>query len=250
MSWPRRGSALSAAGPDGSKQGRGGLCRPSEVAPPRRGESALRPGRGRWWSTRQRGREAGINWIIRKRDHHRVSGTISGKGEHVMKARNYSALAIGIVVTTSCLLPSPALSTADAGTLDGTWNELTTSGGPPADRAHHSGIYDPVTHKMLIFGGWSGAIYNSLNDTWALDLSTKVWSQISTSGGPPDRRAGHIAVYDSLRHRMVVFSGSNWWTTWHNDTWALDLSSNTWTQLSTTGGPPSKRIGHCGFYDS
>ena len=167
-----------------------------------------------------------------------------------MKASVYNALAIGIVVTTICLLTLPALATADAGTLDGTWDELTTSGGPPADRGWHSAIYDPVAHRMIIFAGWSGSAYNSRNDTWALDLSTNTWSQISTTGGPPATRAAHVGVYDSSRHRMVIYGGHNWWTSWRNDTWALDLSSNTWTQLSTTGGPPPARHSHGGFYDS
>ena len=49
---------------------------------------------------------------------------------------------------------------------------------------------------------------------------------------------------------MVIFAGSNWWQTWYNDTWSLDLTTNTWMQLNTTGGPPTNRYFHCGIYDS
>ena len=161
-----------------------------------------------------------------------------------MKLRVMKLVGVAVLV-----LPLAASSLNAQLSMEGTWNQLTTSGGPPRDRGWQSAIYDPVARRMVIFGGWSGSLYNSLNDTWTLDLSTNTWSQVSTTGGPPATRAGHVGVYDSSRHRMVVYGGHNWWTSWRNDTWALDLSSNTWTQLSTTGGPPPVRYGHRGFYD-
>jgi len=49
---------------------------------------------------------------------------------------------------------------------------------------------------------------------------------------------------------MVVFGGSDWWLTWYHDTWAFNVTTNTWTQLSITGTLPSSRYASCGIYDS
>ncbi|MBC8205054.1 MAG: hypothetical protein H8E87_06055, partial [FCB group bacterium] len=126
--------------------------------------------------------------------------------------------------------------------LNGIWNELQITGSLPYSRGWHTAIYDSQNERMIIFGGWSGVVYNSLNDVWSYNIAANTWTQISTTGGPTPNRAGHVAIYDNIRHRMVVFAGGNWWTTWYNDTWALDLTTNTWTQLSTTGGPPTNRL--------
>ena len=134
--------------------------------------------------------------------------------------------------------------------LQGIWNELQIPGDLPYSRKGHTAIYDSQDERMIVFGGWSSVVYNTLNDVWSYDISANTWTQLSTSGGPPPNRAGHVAIYDNMRHRMIVFAGSNWWQTWYNDTWALDLTTNTWTQLSTTGGPPTNRYFHAGVYDS
>jgi len=130
------------------------------------------------------------------------------------------------------------------------WNEIEVLGDLPYPRDWSTGIYDAQNDKMIVFGGWSGVPYNSLNDVWSFDPTLNSWTKLFPTGGPPPTRAAHVAVYDSLRHRMVVFAGSNWWQTWRNDTWALDLTTNTWAQLSTTGGPPVNRYAHSGIYDS
>ncbi|MFC2100962.1 kelch repeat-containing protein, partial [Bacteroidota bacterium] len=129
-------------------------------------------------------------------------------------------------------------------------NELQPQGTLPNSRTDHSAIYDMQNKRMVIFGGWSSVVYNSLNDVWSYNIAANTWTQISTSGGSPSNRAGHVAIYDNTRHRMVVFAGSNWWQAWYNDTWALDLTTNIWSQLSTTGGPPTNRYFHSGVYDS
>ncbi|MDI6803002.1 MAG: kelch repeat-containing protein [Bacteroidota bacterium] len=131
----------------------------------------------------------------------------------------------------------------------GIWNQLQISGTLPYPRVFPTAIYFPPTDKMIIFGGWSHVPFNSLNDSWSFDLASNTWTQLSTTGGPPPTRAGHIAVFDSIRKRMIIFGGNNWWGTVFNDTWALDLQTNTWAQLSTSGDPPPKRWVHCGIYD-
>jgi len=126
------------------------------------------------------------------------------------------------------------------------WTELMPYGTPPSERSDHSAIYDPVRDRMVVFGGHSGSI---LNDVWALSLAgTPAWTQLTPSGTPPSGRAGHSAIYDPLRDRMVVFGGYSGSTL--NDVWALSLAGTpAWTQLTPSGTPPSARYLHSTIYD-
>src|SRR5439155_27020807 len=86
------------------------------------------------------------------------------------------------------------------------WTAVAATGTPPPARYDHTAIYDPVRDRLIVFGGQgTGGL---LNDVWALALSgTPAWTQISAAGTPPTGRAGHSAIYDATRDRMVVFGG-------------------------------------------
>jgi len=127
------------------------------------------------------------------------------------------------------------------------WTQLSPSGTPPSARDGHSAIYDPVRDRMVVFGGYSS--FSFLNDVWALSLAgTPAWTRLTPSGTPPSTRAGHSAIYDSVRDRMVVFGGYSGSDL--NDVWALSLAGPpAWTQLTTSGTPPSARYSHSAIYD-
>jgi hypothetical protein len=65
----------------------------------------------------------------------------------------------------------------------------------------------------------------------------------------PAVRITPMSVYDPEGHRMVTWSGQGTGGTFFNDTWVFDLTTNTWTELTTTGGPPAIRYGAAGVYD-
>jgi hypothetical protein len=48
-----------------------------------------------------------------------------------------------------------------------TWTNLNPSGTLPPKRAAQSIVYDQVTHRFGMFGGWNGD--SILNDTWVYD---------------------------------------------------------------------------------
>jgi hypothetical protein len=123
------------------------------------------------------------------------------------------------------------------------WTQLIPSGTTPIARFGHSAIYDPVRDRMVVFGGYSGSYFN---DVWALSLAgTPAWTELILSGTPPIVRAGHSAIYDPVRDRMVVFGGSGL-----NDVWELSLAGTPdWTELTPPGTPPSGRSGHSAIYD-
>lgn len=80
------------------------------------------------------------------------------------------------------------------------------------------------------------------------------WTQLSPTGGPPDARTGHSAVYDPATNRMIVFAG-NQGNVRLADLWVLsnanglEATTPTWTQLAPTGAP-LQRLEHSAVYDA
>jgi galactose oxidase-like protein len=134
----------------------------------------------------------------------------------------------------------------------GGWTELQPGGTPPAKRWNHSAIYDPVRQRMIVFGGTSRSFFDIgtlFNDVHVLDLRpAPVWSQLQPLGTPPSPRKGHVAIYDPVGDRMLVFGGDADGPM--NDLWELSFGLYPhWTQLGPSGTPPSRRAGHVAFYD-
>ena len=134
------------------------------------------------------------------------------------------------------------------------WSEIVPAGTTPPARYGHSVIYDPVRGRMVVFGGFEGINYpygnhsRYGNDAWALSLvGSPTWSALSTAA--PSERVDHTAIYDPLRHSMVVFGG--WDGTVFNDVWSLLLagSQGDWSATSVSGSPPAARSGHTAIYD-
>jgi len=147
--------------------------------------------------------------------------------------------------TTSCLddtwIYDPAADT---------WVELHPAGPVPSARAGHTMGYDPVTKRVILFGGSPdvSGIDGSLDSTWAYDVSKNGWTELKPSGPSPAQRNGHATAYDSARGLMILFGGSHAPRDFH-DLWAYDPSANTWTQLRPSGPVPDGRNGASFDYD-
>jgi hypothetical protein len=140
------------------------------------------------------------------------------------------------------------------------WEQLSTAGTPPAPRVYASGIYDPFSNTLTIFGGMtSSADETAVNDVWVLSHAnglggTPTWTQISPIGVAPPVRRSQSAVYDPSSNRMIVFGGFDGTRNiFFDDVWVLTgangaVGTPRWIQLSTTGGPPPRRFGHAAGY--
>jgi hypothetical protein len=130
------------------------------------------------------------------------------------------------------------------------WLLLNDGESGPAERWGHAAIYDPLARRMVIYGG-IGCIDSQCSvyfgDTWALDLTSFAWDTLDVGTGPSERQ-DHRAIYDPVRHRMVVFGGRKGASVF-NDTWAFDLAADTWSQLDDGAAGPSPRYGHAMAYD-
>ena len=96
------------------------------------------------------------------------------------------------ILICCCISIAFAASAAAAQFSFPDWVELSPNDPPPA-RSYLAMTYDPVSGKIIAFGGFDGTGY--LNDTWSFDGTS--WAQIATQSAPPARTAAQM-TYDSV----------------------------------------------------
>ncbi len=136
--------------------------------------------------------------------------------------------------------------------LSGTpgWASLTPLGTAPSMRQDHSGIFDPLRGRLVVFGGYD-YVATRRNDLWALSLfGSPAWECLMPDeSARPAVRYGHTSIIDAPRNRMVVFGGTTQVGD-VNDVWAATFTAiPSWTQLAPTGTPPSARLWHTAICD-
>ena len=144
-----------------------------------------------------------------------------------------------------------------------TWSQLSPSGTPPVARGLHgtTGVYDPASNRMIVFGGRDGS-GNNLNDVWVLLNANGLggasqWVNLipNGAGGSPPARSGHAAAYDAANNVMFIFGGcSGYCTPVLNDTWMLSNANGlggtpVWTQLAVDAAAPPARTNAVVVYD-
>lgn len=122
------------------------------------------------------------------------------------------------------------------------WTQLTQTN-PPQPRYGIGSVIDAPRNRLLLFGGANQLVFTS-NDLWAMDLTTRVWTQLTPTGGPPPARNNYAIAYDAPRQRMIIHGGSQTASASYNDTWVYDCVANTWTQVATGTPKPAARAGH------
>lgn len=118
------------------------------------------------------------------------------------------------------------------------WREIKTPG--PSERFGFASVYDPQSKAVYLFGGQKSEFYN---DTWKFDTQSETWSEIHTQGAKPDIRYGHGVTLDTQNNRLIISHGFAR-DGRHNDTWALDLRTHQWTELTPSGDKPLNRCLH------
>lgn len=103
------------------------------------------------------------------------------------------------------------------------WSRLTPSGpDAPEPRGRAAAVYDVASNRMIMYGGWTRP-YRLPPDVWSLSLDgAPTWSRLVPTGGPPPGRVGHIAAYDEVRRRLIVYGGYQG-RDWGRDVWELRL---------------------------
>jgi len=128
------------------------------------------------------------------------------------------------------------------------WQKLTTTG-LVTPRTNASAVYIPSQNKMFVFGGKTSLGHT--NELWCLNLNINSWSIVtSKSAKVPLARYTHVAMYDSLLNRILIWSGEG--SSLYNDVWAFNLKDSTWNELFLNGnvtGAPLKRYGDAATFD-
>jgi hypothetical protein len=92
-----------------------------------------------------------------------------------------------------------------------TWTNKTPLVSPPA-RYGASAVYDPVSDRVLIFGGWASGEYFepiTYDDMWEYDYNANSWSEINQLAKPPARLLAHMAI-DPLTCIIVLHGGGGY----------------------------------------
>jgi hypothetical protein len=125
----------------------------------------------------------------------------------------------------------------------------------PVPRGEHSGIWDKQRRRFVFFGGNQGipvdcsyAQADFLDDLWAYYPDCDGFQDLEVAGGPGPR-GRHAMSVDPERELMILHGGryraleSSGDYTNYDDVWAFDLKTDSWTELSSGGGPEA-RVSH------
>jgi N-acetylneuraminic acid mutarotase len=159
----------------------------------------------------------------------------------------------GDVGPTVMCIPAPAFRN-DTWKYDATcdrWEKIETTVQPSA-RSRAAYAVDSLRRRILLFGGRfraaSTGSYTLYKDVWAFDMQAQTWSQVMTMGMGPSERANSAVVYDPMADELVVYGGntstSGLMFAPMGDVWALNLRTNTWRAVMTTGTAPTTRLFH------
>jgi hypothetical protein len=109
-----------------------------------------------------------------------------------------------------------------------TFSRVVTSGSKPSGRYQHACCLNGT--DMIISGGYSSA---RKQDTFKLDLTNNTWSEISTTNSEYVLRNGHkIFMY---KGKVINIGGNGANQPYNDDVFSLDLTTNTWSKITTTG---------------
>jgi len=134
---------------------------------------------------------------------------------------------ICIAVVTLLLTLTPLSFAADPAI---TWHKIGLPNSP-SGRGAMAMVYDGVSKKIVLFGGYDATSY--LNDTWTWDGAK--WTQIATANAPSPRAASGIG-FDRVTGKVVLFGGFDG-SNYLGDTWLFDGATSTWTQANPATVP-------------
>jgi len=118
----------------------------------------------------------------------------------------------------------------------GTWTNRTPSPLPaswPPALAQHRMTWDPVRHRILMFGG-STTDNIATDELWEWNGAAGTWTNLTPAQRPtawPVARISPAMTYDAGRGRLIVASGYTPYGPMGvgEDTWEWDSAASTWT---------------------
>ena len=158
-------------------------------------------------------------------------------------ASTFAVLAVGLVATN--LLAAPAwvrgAPTLTSSALTYDWTNRSPPSAP-SPRHYAPMTFDSRSGQVILFGGWGGAYGDTaLNDTWAFDPGTNLWTNRSPATHPElyGNAPGTAAmVYNSRWDRVILVGGCSSRPCFNpNATWSYDPSANAWAAMHPSSAP-------------
>lgn len=131
------------------------------------------------------------------------------------------------------------------------WSQLSPKV-TPSPRYGAEATYNDYHHNPLMFGGQSSSRF--FNDVWEYKDPSDEWVPMSTTGDAPAPRAGATIgietnfLREPYSNLLIVTHGYSD-REYFDDTFVLDLMTNTWRDISPANRP-SKRKGQAGAFDA
>lgn len=122
-----------------------------------------------------------------------------------------------------------------------TWTKLQPGGTLPRPRHGHTLNYDARRNHLLVVSGQANSLFG---DVWAYDVAANSWRELSPTGAGPSARYGHSVVLDAKRDRLILSHGFTSERGRFDDTWAFDLNTRRWSNITPTGAKPLRRCLH------
>ncbi len=121
---------------------------------------------------------------------------------------------------------------------DDRWAELAPGGAVPAPRYGAGGAFSPPVAEdsiapllpatFIITHGFTNN--GRFDDTWAFDVTTDTWTDVSPADERPVERCLMRATWDTLRNRLVIFGGQTTDEPFLDDLWTLS-NGRDWTTV-------------------
>lgn len=133
-----------------------------------------------------------------------------------------------------------------------TWEEVEVLSEAKPGCRENNGVVIGDSSRVYLFGGYNGNAW--LNDLWMFDIETKEWTCIQESRESdeanalirsndtedvyPSRRFGYVSVVHE--GKFIVFGGFDG-SSWLNDMYEFNFSTNKWKKIVCKGQLPSVR---------
>jgi hypothetical protein len=135
-------------------------------------------------------------------------------------------------------------------------------GARPSRRSEHMGAFDPVSGKLVIFGGSFAVPVNCgfpastfETETWVYDKACDLW-HLANGKTPPARARGMSALRTTGTSPYLVITGGRYRPgksgnyTFYDDLWAFDFKAEKWLELSQSKTRPPARVNATMTYSS
>lgn len=140
-------------------------------------------------------------------------------------------LVAGLILTAEVLAAPPVMTNLNPASRP----SARTGPGVAANRVSGG-------ETIFLFGG-NATLSGTNNQLWSYSVGANTWTQHSPGGTAPTARAWHNLTWDVGQQRLVLFGGSAALAgPLRNDVHLYNPATDTWSQPTVSGTPPSARF--------